>query len=139
MAQLVPFYCFLEDLAEAKHDLGGDTLKIVLTNVAPAFTNTVFSDITEIATGNGYSAGGPTVTIASSAQTAGAYKLIANDVTVTASGGSIGPFRYGVLYNDTEATKPLIGYFDYGISYTLPDTQSFQFDFDPVAGLLTLS
>lgn len=102
-------------------------------------TNTGFADVTEIAAGNGYVAGGLPVSISSSTQTAGAYKLIAADVTVTASGGGVGPFRYGVLYNDTAAGKPLLGYFDYGVSYTLPDTQAFQFDFDPVAGLLTLS
>lgn len=135
---MIPFYCFLEDLAEQKHNLASDTLKIALTNTAPNLTDTQFSAITEIAAGNGYTAGGAGVTVSSSAQTAGVYKLIIGDVTITAAGGSIGPFRYGVLYNDTHVDKPLIGYFDYGIGYTLPDTEPFVFDFDAAGGVFTI-
>lgn len=135
---MVPFYCFLKDLAEQVHDLSADTLKIALTNTAPALTDEELADITEIAAGNGYTAGGATVTVSSSAQTAGVYKLIIDDVTITAAGGTIGPFRYGVLYNDTAAFNNLIGYFDYGIGYTIPDTEPFVFDFDASNGVFTL-
>jgi len=138
MTSLTLFYSFTEDLAEKVHNLGADTLKMCLTNTAPSLSNTGFADITEIAAGNGYTAGGATVTVSSSAQTAGIYKLILADVTVTAAGGSIGPFRYVVLYNDTSTGDRLIGYADYGVSYTIADTQSFQIDFDASAGALTL-
>ncbi len=138
MAGLTLFYAFTEDLAEKVHNLGSDTLKVCLSNTAPVLTNTGFADIVEIAAGNGYTAGGTAATTVSSAQTAGAYKLILDDVTFTASGGSIGPFRYVILYNDTSTGDRLIGYSDYGVNFTITSGQSFQVDFDGSAGVLTL-
>lgn len=138
MAGLTLFYCFTEDLAEGRHNLGSDTLKVCASNTAPVLTNTVFADIVEISAGNGYSAGGTAATTTSSAQTAGVYKLILADVTYTASGGSIGPFRYLVLYNDTSSGKRLIGYADYGVNFTISSGQAFDVDFDGSAGVLTL-
>lgn len=140
MATFVKFYALVEALAEGKHNLGTNTLKILLSNVAPvAATNAVKADITEITPGNGYSAGGPTITITSSAQSAGIYKLVGNDVVVTAAAGSIGPFRYAVLYNDTAAADDLIGYWDYGSAITLADTETLTVDFSATNGILQLT
>jgi hypothetical protein len=132
---------FVENLAEKVHNLGADTLKVCLTNTAPTSASAVFADLTEISAGNGYSAGGSSVTISTSAQTSGTYKLVLADVTFTASGGSIGPFRYVVLYNDTPTSPadPIIGYYDYGSSITLADTETFTVDFDGTNGVLTLA
>jgi hypothetical protein len=132
---------FVENLAEKVHNLGSDTLKVMLTNTAPTSASAVKADITEISAGNGYSAVGSSVTISSSAQTSGTYKLVLADVTFTASGGSIGPFRYVVLYNDTPTSPadPIIGYYDYGSSITLADTETFTVDFDGTNGVLTLA
>jgi hypothetical protein len=134
---LTKFNCFVEDRAEKVHNLATDVLKILLTNTVPVVTNTVKANITEISAGNGYSAGGIQAVQASSAQTAGVYKLVLTDFTVTAAGGSIGPFRYGVLYNDTSASDSLIGWYDYGANITLGDTESLDFDFDGTNGVLT--
>lgn len=140
MAAFNKFESFVEALAEKKHNLGSDTLKVMLTNTAPTAANAVKADITEIAAGNGYTAGGNTATVTSSAQTSGTYKLVLGDpATWTASGGSIGPFRYAVLYNDTATSKELIGYWDYGSSLTLASGESFAVDFDPTTGVLTLA
>jgi hypothetical protein len=139
LAAFNKFYCCVEDLCEAVHNLGSDTLKVMLTNTAPVQTNTVKSNISEISAGNGYTAGGTAAGAVSSAQTTGTYKLIRNDVTFTASGGSIGPFRYAVLYNDTSATDALIGWWDYGSSITLADTEVFTVDFDGTNGVLQLA
>lgn len=138
MAALQKFNSFVEALAEKKHDLGADVLKVALTNTAPSASNTQLSDITQIAAANGYTAGGSAAAISSSAQTAGAYKLVLGDVTFTASGGSMGPFRYVVLYNDTSVGDLLIGYADYGSSITLADSESFLVDFDGTNGAITL-
>lgn len=141
MASFNKFNAFVENLAEKVHNLGADTLKVALTNTAPSSANSTFSDITEISAGSGYSAGGTAATISSSSQTSGTYKLVLADVVFTASGGSIGPFRYAVLYNDTPTSPadPLIGYWDYGSSVTLADTETFTVDFDASSGVLTLA
>jgi hypothetical protein len=138
MATFNKFNSFVEALAEKTHNLGADTLKVALTNSAPSATNTVLADITQISAGNGYTTGGTQATQSSSAQTSGTYKLVLNDVTFTASGGSIGPFRYVVLYNDTAASDELIGYYDYGTSLTVTSGNSFVVDFDATNGVLTL-
>ena len=140
MAAFNKFNSFVEALAEKVHNLGSDTLKVMLTNTAPVATNTVKANLTEISAGNGYTAGGNTASVTSSAQTSGTYKLVLGDpATWTATGGSIGPFRYAVLYNDTATNDELIGWWDYGSSITLASGESFAVDFDPSTGVLTLA
>lgn len=141
MAAFNKFNQFVEDVAEKVHNLGADTLKVLLTNTAPVATNSVKANLTEITAGNGYTAGGTAATISASAQTSGTYKLTLADVVFTASGGSIGPFRYAVLYNDTPTSPadPLIGWWDYGSSITLADGENFTVDFDATNGVLTLA
>lgn len=129
----------MEAVAEKVHNLGSDTLKVLLTNSAPVATNTVKANLTEISAGNGYTAGGTAATISSSSQTSGTYKLVLADVVFTASGGSIGPFRYAVLYNDTATNDELIGWWDYGSSITLASGETFTVDFDGTTGVLTIT
>ena len=131
------FQSFVEALAEKVHNLGSDTLKVVLTNTAPVATNTQLSNITQIANGNGYTTGGATATTSSSAQTSGTYKLVLADVVWTAS-GAMGPFRYAVLYNDTATNDELIGWWDYGTAITLASGETFTVDYDGTNGVLTL-
>lgn len=140
MAAFNKFNSFVEAVAEKVHNLGADSLKVMLSNTAPVATNSVKTDITEIAAGNGYTAGGNVASVSSSAQTSGTYKLILSDpATWTATGGSIGPLRYAVLYNDTATNKELIGWWDYGSSVTLATGETFTVDLDQVAGVLTLA
>ena len=140
MAAFNKFNSFVEALAEKVHNLGSDTLKVMLTNTAPVAANSVKADLTEISAGNGYTAGGNTASVTSSAQTSGTYKLVLGDPTTwTATGGSIGPFRYAVLYNDTASNDELIGWWDYGSALTLAAGESFTVDFDPTTGVLTLA
>lgn len=133
------FQPFVEYLAEKAFNLGSDTLKVMLTNSAPSASNGLKGDLNEISPGNGYTAGGTAATISSSAQISGTYKLVLADVVFTASGGTIGPFRYAVLYDDTAASDQLIGYWDYGSSITLADGESFTWDADGSSGVLTLA
>lgn len=131
--------CFVADIGLGKHNLNTDSLKVLATNTAPVATNTVKSDITEISAGNGYTAGGLTLATTSYSQTSGVGKLsVSADPSFTAS-GSVGPFRYWVLYNDTSATKPLIGWVDRGSSVTLSSGDIAGPDFDQTNGILTVT
>lgn len=139
MATFNKFQSFVEAVAEKVHNLGSDTLKVALSNTAPVASNTVLANITQIAAGNGYTTGGTQATQASSAQTSGTYKLVLNDVTFTASGGSIATFRYVVLYNDTATNDELIGWYDYGTALDITSGNSFTVDFDATNGVLTIA
>ena len=137
MATFNKFNCFVEDLAEKKHNLGSDTLTIALCAAAnaPTASNTVLANLTQISYTNLSSRA---VTTTSSAQTSGTYKLVLADLVLTAS-GSVGPFRYAVLYNDTATNDELIGYVDYGSDVTLASGETFTLDFDGSAGAIVIS
>jgi hypothetical protein len=127
MASYVKFHCFVEDLAEKVHNLGSDALKIYLTNATPSASgDAIKTDLAEISTGFGY-AGPQAVTVTTSAQSGGTYTLAGNQIVITASGGSVGPFQYAVLFNDTPASPldPLISYWDYGSPLTLATGETF--------------
>lgn len=140
MAAYNKFNQFTKDLVDGVHSFSSDTFKVMLTNTAPVSTNTVKANLSEISAGNGYSAGGTTTTVTTSTST-GTAKVTASDVVFTASGGSIGPFRYAVLYNDTPTSPadPLIAWWDYGSSITLNDTETLTVDFDGTNGILTIA
>lgn len=136
MATYVKFQPFVEKLAEKVFNLQSDTLKVALTNVAPSAANAILTDITEIA----YTfCSARALTVSSSAQTSGTYKLVIADLILTATGGAVGPFRYVVIYDDTAASDDLICYFDYGSAITLADTETLTLDFDASNGLLQIA
>lgn len=141
MATYVKYEKFIEDFANKVHDVFGtnDTLKVALTNTAPnVSTHTVLADISEISAGNGYSAGGADAQN-DGTRSGGTLSVTGVDAVFTASSGTIGPFRYAVLYNDTPTSPadPLIAYWDYGSSITLADGETFTVNF--AATLFTMA
>lgn len=130
----------MEQLAKGVHIWSSHTFKAGLTNSAPVNTNTIYSNLTEISAGNGYSAGGMTLDSVTLSEASGTAKVVITDEVLTASGGSIGPFRYPAIYNDT-ATSPadaLVCFYDYGSSITLASGETFTIDFDATNGLWQL-
>lgn len=139
MATFNKFNAFVEAVAEKKHDLGADQLVVALTtaaNAPSAADDAVLTDITQISYTN---LSTRNITTSTSAQTSGTYKLVLTDLVLTASGGSVGPFRYVVIYNDTAANDELIGWYDYGSDLTLGDGESLTIDFDGTNGFITLA
>jgi hypothetical protein len=135
MAVFNKFNPFVEAVAEKVHNLGSDQLTLALTNTLPTSANSVLADITQITYTN---LSTRNLTTSASSQTGGLYKLVVNDITLTSTGGSTGPFRYLVVYNSTAAGGPLIGWYDYGTSLTLNSGESLAVDFDGTNGLLTI-
>lgn len=127
-------------------DLESDQIVVALSNTAPgsetsdpsADGNGILGNITEISYTNCSSRN---VTTSSSSQASGTYKLVLADLTLTASGGTVGPFRYIYLYDDTVTAPadPIVGYYDYASSLTLNDGDSFTVDFSAANGVLQLS
>ena len=138
MATYNKFECFVGDLGDKIHDLDGDVIKVYLTNATPSTSaDTIKTDLAEISAEHGYAAGGDDITNVWS-ETAGVGTLSGTDVVITADGGTIGPFRYVVIYNDTQTSPadPLIAWWDYGSSITLADGEEFKVDFG--ASILTI-
>jgi len=120
-------------------DLNGDTFNVYLSNAAPsASLDDVKADLAEITNQNGYTA--PVDIQNAYSEASGTGTMTAVDVVITASGGTVGPFQYVVIYDDTVATPvvdPLMCWFDYGSALTLQDGETFTVDFG--ASLCTLA
>ena len=135
-SSLSKFNSFTEALAEKVHNLGSDAITVALTNSAPVNTNTVLANITQAT----YTfLNSRLLTVSGSVQTGGVYKLSIADKTLTSTGGSTGPFRYVVLFNDTATNDELIGWYDYGTSITLGDGENLVLNFDDANGVLTIT
>ena len=138
MAVFVKYNKGIEALLEGIN-AGSDAWKVALTNRAPVVaSDATLTDASEISAGNGYTAGGNAASTTSSAQTGGTYKLVlASPATWTATGGSIGPFQYAVLYDST--TNNLVGYWDYGSEVTLSVAETFQVVLDGTNGVFQVA
>ena len=141
MASFTKVNDFVKNMANAM-DLDSDTLTVALSNTDPtagtdvtADGNGNLSNISQISYTNLSSR---TLSNVTSTQSAGTYKLSADDLTLAASGGSVAAFRYVVIYNETAASDPVIGYYDYGTSLTLNDGDTFTIDIGS-NGILTMA
>ena len=137
MASFTKFQQFAEDVGKGVHQLhaAGHTLKVYLTNDTPSVSgDAIKTDLAEITAEHGYPSGGTDIQN-DYTESGGTGTLTGTDVVFTASGGSFGPFRYAVLYNDTAADDPLIGYWDYGSSISCAAGETFTVDFG--ASILT--
>jgi hypothetical protein len=141
MAAFNKYHDFTRAVLAGVHVFGSHTIKAAFTNTAPNTAHTQLSQIVQIGTGGGYTdgaGGGLTLDNVSLTTSGGVAKVSIDDEVFTAS-GTVGPFRYIVLYNDSAANDPLIGWYDYGSSITLNADESLTLDFDGDNGVLTLT
>jgi hypothetical protein len=125
----------VENLAEGFINLGGTGLTIALTNTAHTATWDELSDLTQVSYSNLSSR---VITVSSSAQTGGTYKLVLTDLVLTAT-GAVGPFRYIYVYDDASTNDKLIAYYDYGSAVSLANGDTFTIDFDGTNGFIQLT
>lgn len=140
MAAFNKVNAYVERVWEKAYDHQNDTFKVALTNTAPTAASTIWNttNFPAPAAANGYSAGGNTLTVSSSAQAAGLYKWVLADSLFTATAGGIGPFRYAILYHSVSGE--IVGYYDYGSALTLANAgDTFTVDFDPTTGAIQAS
>jgi hypothetical protein len=89
--------------------------------------------------GNGWTAGGITLSsVAVTTVTTNDAKLDADDISVTASGGSIGPAYKAVLYDDTDASDFPIAFIDFDGAQEAGDTTDFKIIWN-ASGIITFT
>ena len=127
MATLEYFDQFLKNQNDgtAVIDFDTNTIKVALSNTAPtATTDNYFDDITELAAGDGYDAGGKTLTVSPTLDTTNhRWDLDVDDQTWTFTASKT--FRYAIYYKSTgtAGTSPLIAYSDLGAQTVTGDFQ----------------
>lgn len=108
---------------------GADTYKVKLLSAATfdaSHVTLAATGGTETTTGTGYTAGGQALTnVAVTTVTTNDAKFDADDVTWTASGGSI-TASYAILYNDTDDDDPPIAFIDFDGSQSASDGANFR-------------
>lgn len=118
-------------LANKGVNFTSDVFKIILMADGFVFnkaTHDKYADVSasELSTGNGYTAGGETLTGVSVTQddVNNVCLITWNNISWTATSGDIGPACGAIIYDDTVTTPdadPIVGFIDFSGTYTEPD------------------
>ncbi len=135
MAVYTNYTAAVEPLVEGIN-AGSDTWKIALASTVSASDTTFTPGTTDLATGNGYTQGGNTAAVSSSAQSAGTYKLVLTSPTAWTASGALS-FRYVILWDSTTSTP--VGYWDYGSTVTMASGDTFTATLDASNGVFSLT
>lgn len=133
------FNSFPEQMAEKKMDFSADTVSVTIcaSTAAPVASNVYVSNLTTVA--NASNITDANLANVTSTYSGSTYTLKADDKVLTAGGGSVGPFRYVVFYDNTATNDPLIGWVDYADSITLASTETLTLDFDATNGIFQIT
>lgn len=108
-------------------NVGSDTWKIALSNASAVAKTSFVAGTDDLATGNGYTAGGNACTVTTAAQSAGTYTFTLGNPTAWTASGAVGPFQYAILVDTTTGTP--VAQWDYGAPVTLASGDIFTFTF----------
>jgi hypothetical protein len=108
-------------------NVGSDTWKIALTNSSAVAKTSFVAGTDDLATANGYTAGGNTCTVTSATQSGGTYTFTLGNPAVWTATGAVGPFQYAVLVDATTGTP--VAQWDYGSPVSLANADTFTFTF----------
>lgn len=142
---ITPYNHTLKKIANKEFTLS--TLKVMLLNQAAVTgfdaSNTTLTQVLTGAqdevSGNGWTAGGETIAnVAVSTVTTNDAALDGDDISKTASGGSIGPAYGAVIYDDTDASDAPLAMIDFGQSEEAGDTTDFKVIW-PTGGIITFA
>ncbi len=126
-------------LADGTFDLDTHTFKLVLCNASQALdatfagasTDCRLADLTgQLSTANGYTSGGVALASVTWTRSTGTITFDSADPAWTLTGAGI-TYKYGVLYDDTDANDGLVGFFD-------ADNTSGSSTISPLAGTHTI-
>ena len=138
MATYNKFNQVVEDVMEGVYVSSTDQFTVALTSSAnaPLATNSVLANLTEISYTNLSSRN---LTTSTSGQISGTFTQLFADLVLTAAGGSVAPFRYVAIFNNTPTSPadPLLSWYDYGSDLTLLDTETLTLDFTTSTFTLT--
>lgn len=106
-------------------NVGSDSWKVALTNASAVAKTSFVAGTDDLATGNGYTAGGNACTVTTASQSAGTYTFTLGNPAVWTATGTVGPFQYAVLWDTTTSTP--VAQFDYGAPVSLANGDTFTF------------
>jgi hypothetical protein len=126
-------------LGSKVHNLGSDTFKLglVTSAVTPAIADTdgrwgaggsVNYSTNQVTPGGNYASGGPTLASVSWTNVSNVPTFRAADVTIAQHASNPTNARWGIIYNDTDASKRAIAFIDLGSDRNLT-TGEFKIDF----------
>jgi len=108
-------------------NVGSDTWKIALSNASAVAKASFVAGTDDLATGNGYTAGGNACTVTTAAQSAGTYTFTLGNPAAWTASGAVGPFQYAILVDTTTGVP--VAQWDYGAPVTLASGDTFTFTF----------
>jgi hypothetical protein len=132
MATYVKYTAAIEPMLEAMN-AGTDAWKVALAATVNIADTTFTPGTTDLATANGYTAGGNAATVSTATQTTGTYKLVLNSPAVWTATGAGFTFRYAILWDSTTSTP--VAYWDYGSSQVVAVGETVTVTLDPTNGV----
>lgn len=133
MALAIPVTINAVNKAVLDDFIQGKTYKVYLSTDAIVSADDNISDLTQITPGNGYADGGPSVVVTVVQDVVNAY-LVAVQPTITASGGTIGPYTGIAVYE--VATGKIVAAYNEVSPVSITSGASKTLQFNQTAGVL---